>query len=118
VMYSAGRVYMSPEFQGNELTVADIEGGCLFGEAGAALTWGHSGYVMSFGMNTALFGAGVLNPLARAYAHQSVNGYLFFHGNNYGMQAGANIGSFMGYMHAYLRLVLEKGRFCLRSTHG
>ena len=99
LMYSAGSVYMSPEFHGAELTVTDIQGGCLFGEASAALTWGHGGYVMSFGMNMALFGAGVLNPLARAYAHQSVKGYLLFHGYNYGLQAGASVGSFMGYMH-------------------
>jgi len=100
MMYSAGTVYMSPEFKGDELTVADIEGGCLFGEATAALAWGHSGYVMSFGMNKALFAAGVLNPLARAHAHQSVRGYLVFHGNNYGLQGGVGATSFMGYMRA------------------
>ena len=100
VMYSAGTVYMAPEFKGEELAVSDIEGGCLFGEATAALAWGHSGYVMSFGMNTALFGAGVLNPLARAHAHQSVRGYLLFHGNNYGLQGGLGATSFMGYMRA------------------
>jgi hypothetical protein len=99
-MSSKGRVYMAPEFKGSELTQDDLEGGCLFGEATAALAWGHSGYVMSFGMNKTLFAAGVMNPLARAYAHLSVKGYLLFHGYNYGLQGGGGVTSFMGYMRA------------------
>jgi hypothetical protein len=97
-MFSTGLVYMAPKFTGSELTQTDIEGGCLFGEATAALAWGHSGYVMSFGMDKALFAAGVMNPLARAYAHLSVKGYLLFRGWNYGLQGGLSGTSFMGYM--------------------
>jgi hypothetical protein len=98
-MSSYGTVYISPDFNRSELTASDIEGACLFGEATAALAWGHSGYVMSFGLSTSAHSASILDPLSRAYGHQRANGYLRFHGFNYGLQAGLSATAFLGYMH-------------------
>lgn len=97
-MNSGGVVYMTPQFPRNELKADDFNGGCVFGEISASLTWGAAGYAMWFGMNTSMAAAGIMNPLARAAADHSATGVLLFHGNNYGFQAGVGAASFVGYM--------------------
>jgi hypothetical protein len=96
---SGGAVFLAPGFPGKELTVNDISGACTFIEVSAGLTWGEAGYAMGFGMNPSLFAA---FPLVPAYVTQSIikdiKGYILFKGTNYGLQAGASAGAFVGYM--------------------
>jgi hypothetical protein len=55
---------------------------------------------MNFGMNSAALASGVLDPLARGYAHSTATGYLLFHRWNFGLQAGAGGSGFVGFMRA------------------
>jgi hypothetical protein len=97
---SGGTVYLSPQHSGTDLTVADFNGGCMFGEAGGGVAWGGAGYAMVFGMNPAAMAAGAFNSIAAQYAFETASGYLFYYGMNYGIQAGAGVTGFMGMMRA------------------
>ena len=99
-MPSYGRVTMNGDFPRDELTVADINGVCCFAEANTGIAWGHSGYVLQFGIHRASFGAGLGSSMLMPIALNTANGCLMFHGWNFGMQAGFGGTGYAGYLHA------------------
>jgi len=97
---SGGVLYISPMFTREELTVDDINGGCMFLEVGGGIAWGGAAYSMACGMNQAAMLSGIAQPGLLAHALNTATGYMVFAGANYGLQAGIGVTQFVGAMHA------------------
>lgn len=97
---SSGNVWISQDFAGVELSASDIAGGCTFMETSGGVAWGHSGCLLTFGMNLALLANVAFSPGLMTYALKSATGYLWFHGMNYGLQAGLGGASYVGALYA------------------
>ena len=97
---SGGLLYMSPMFSRDELTVDDINGGCMFLEVGAESLGEVPRTPWAFGMNEAAMFSGILQPALLIHALSTAVGYMVFAGTNYGLQAGLGVSEFVGVMHA------------------
>lgn len=109
---SAGSVYMTSAFQGQELTRADFQGGTIYVDAGAGLIVGYAGSAMLLGMNASLLALGAGPGLAMAMAAgpagliwlveqaiESAPAVLLMHGWTVGPQAAVGAGILAGYLH-------------------
>ena len=101
---NGGRLYVLGLFDGDELSATDIQGVCMFLEAGGGLIAGVSATAMLVGMNpiylAGLAMAAPLGPAAAMYLDAkllaSATGLLVMGGVNAGVQAGGGIGAFLG----------------------
>lgn len=96
-----GQLYVLDSFKGDDLTISDIQGACVFVEIAGGIIAGVSATAMLVGMDVRWL-AGLVVPLAPTIAYfdykflSSAKGLLVMGGATAGLQAGAGIGAFLG----------------------
>ena len=98
---NAGRVFITESCPGPELTRDDFRGVTVFVEGGGGLIAGLGGTAMLMGINSAEFLAALALPggsLLLGHAISQARAVLVAGGLNAGLQAGAGIAAFGGYL--------------------
>jgi hypothetical protein len=97
---NAGTLFVLDTCKGNDLTQADIRGGCLFLEVGGGLIAGVSATAMLLGLSPAWLLALAMEPELAVVIDpallRSASGVLVMGGVNAGLQAGGGVGAFLG----------------------
>jgi hypothetical protein len=101
--YSAGKVYMTNSFKGNELTLADLKGPALYVESGLALVTTAGLTVMFLGLAPTLLEAAVMLPMFSSglidLAIRDARAILLMGGQGMGPQVGIGISGLVGMVH-------------------
>jgi hypothetical protein len=96
---STGRIYCLPGCRGADLTEADFQGVCVFAEGAGGLIVGVSGDVMFLGGNPAwLLTLPAGGGMSVDVFLKSCNALLLMAGVNAGLQAGAGLSGYLGYL--------------------
>lgn len=96
---SYGSLWITDWFSGTELKTSDIQGPCLYMEAGAGAIRGFSGMLMFVGLNPIVAGMMLTgNPISLSLYLMS-KGVLRMAGLNTGLQLGGGVSCCLGYVH-------------------
>jgi hypothetical protein len=94
-----GIVYITEFFKGAELAQSDISGACMFIDGGAGLVAGYSTTIMLLGIDPTVLVANLALPLLDIVAVRArPNAVLLIRGPNVGLQFGAGVAGFLGYV--------------------
>ena len=100
---STGKLFVTDNCEGNDLTKTDIQGLCSFIEVGAGLIAGGSGVAMAVGLNPLYLASILGGPLAIPFGGHllisSAKGVLLMAGVNVGIQAQIGGAAYLGYLH-------------------
>lgn len=95
---STGTLLITDNFAGNEFTQSDIQGVCMFVEAGGGLIAGGSGTVMLLDLNPLYIPLALVSSYGAQLLTNSAKGILLMAGANVGIQAQIGIVGYYGYL--------------------